>query len=415
MLMKIPESAQVIAARAFVALSGVCILAFSAKFLSPRQFANLIFVQSIAYVLQVAIDHGVAQVATRSIAIGRIEESYISQIQGVRFAISLSASSVFALLGAAFYFTSFVEESEKLVMAAFLILVSFLNVDWLLIGRGNTRLWAAKAILQGSLGAILTLIFLYFWPSAISVVAATCLSILIAAIYVAARGVRVCSTPHLPGRSLVRDSLHLSLFNGAMHLGYNLPVLASSIASVNVHVAALYALIYRQFSQVTLFVPTVVEFSVSKRLRQVAGMVDKIVENIFADYLRILTVSIAVCTPVLLMPSNVWMQLGEPLLEFAKFGFTTSEVVLIKVILVVFCIEYSAHRTVYMEGRLNDMFTAASFSLFVAVSCLFYFGSAGYPMDVYFWVGLLLIFQLVHFLSIFSLTIFNRFPRPLGN
>lgn len=359
------ESLLIIFARTVSGLSGYVVLGLAANKLTPSQFAELALFQTLIFLTQVFFDSGVVQLATRESAGNPAWRQLTSEYQRVRYTTALTVGALFCAVGLLGWLPT--ADLALFAASAACLISAPLNADWVLFSQQERRKWAFKIILVGLSNVLLGFLLLHFRSEPSAVLVATALSNALAGLYlyhsklIAAPGIR------MPSKQQIRAAMQLSISGMLIHTGYNLPV-AVATSALGGFSAGSFACLYRLFSACTMFVPPVLEFTVTREIARLRGAtVGRAGIRVLAEF--ILT-ALLLISPVVVCPTEWLHDLASTVIDLGKYGISPDHMNLVKVALVLYCLEFSTQRTAYALGHRRLLIVSSVAGLGVAIPFL---------------------------------------------
>lgn len=354
------KSALVIAARTLSGISGYLVLAIAANQLTAAQFAALSLLQTIIFLSQIVFDSGLTQLATRETAGSLDWRLQASAYQNIRLTIHAGLAALLTLAHAAGLIPT--QDSWLPLVAALTLLSNALVLDWLLFSRQEQRLWAIKVLITAGSNVLITAGLLFASSRPEAVLAGVALTNLAGWIYLRTQGMAGRFRLALPGRRTAEHALQLSLGATLFHAAYNVPLLMATAMHASTSGAA-FAILYRLFSAMTLFVPTLLEFAVA---REIAALKRGHSHGHLKVLLRLLTISLLVCSPVIMVPSPHLHAAFSLAIDLGKYQINPGDFNYVKAALVLFSVDYCFQRTAFVFDRRKLIIGSAIGGLLIA-------------------------------------------------
>jgi len=361
---EVKKSALVIAARTLSGLSGYLVLAIAANHLTVAQFAALSLLQTIIFLSQIVFDSGLTQLATRETAGSADWRQQASTYQNSRLTIHTGLAALLIVIHAAGLIPT--QDLWLPLVAALTLLSNALVLDWLLFSRQEQRLWAIKVLITSGSNVLITAGLLIVSSRPEAVLAGVALTNLAGWIYLHTQGMTAPLRLALPGKQTARHALQLSLGSMLFHAAYNTPLLMATAMHASTSGAA-FAILYRLFSAMTLFVPTLLEFAVA---REVAALKAGGSHGHLKVLFRLLTISLLVCSPVIVVPSHHLHAAFSLAIDLDKYQINPKDFNYIKVALLLFCVDFCFQRTAFVFDRRKLIVGSAVGGLLVAGAVL---------------------------------------------
>lgn len=397
------KSALVIAARTLSGLSGYLVLAIAANHLTAAQFAALSLLQTIIFLSQIVFDSGLTQLATRETAGSPDWRLQASAYQNSRLTIHAGLAALLIVVHASGLIPT--QDRWLPLVAALALLSNALVLDWLLFSRQEQRLWAIKVLITAGSNVLITAGLLIVSSRPEAVLAGVVLTNLAGWIYLHAQGMAGPFRLTLPSKQTAQHALQLSLGAMLSHAAYNTPLLMATAMQANTFGAA-FAILYRLFSAMTLFVPTLLEFAVA---REIAAL--KKGENLghLKVLFRLLTISLLVCCPVIVVPSHYLHFVFSLAIDLGKYQINPEDLNYIKVALLLFSVDYCFQRTAFVFDCRKLIVGSAVGGLLVAGAVLYVTASDMKSMEPATWFHPLFAYQATSALVILAnMTSLNR-------
>jgi O-antigen/teichoic acid export membrane protein len=341
------KSALVIAARSISGLSGYLVLAIAANHLTAAQFAALSLLQTIIFLSQIVFDSGLTQLATRENAGSPDWRLQASAYQNSRLTVHAGLAALLMVFHAAGLIPTPTQGSWLPLVAALALLSNAFVLDWLLFARQEQRLWAIKVLITAGSNVLITAGLLIVFSRPEAVLAGVALANLAGWIYLHTQGMTWQVRLAHPSRQTSKHALQLSLGAMLFHAAYNAPLLMATAMHASTSGAA-FAILYRLFSAMTLFVPTLMEFAVA---REVAALKKGESHGQLKVLFRLLTISLLVCSPVIVMPSHHLHATFALAIDLGKYQINPEDFNYIKVALLLFSVDYCSQRTAFVFDR----------------------------------------------------------------
>jgi O-antigen/teichoic acid export membrane protein len=380
------QSALIFSARALSGFSGYAVLAVAANHLTSAQFAALAFLQTAIFLSLIIFDSGVTQLATRETAGAESARQKIAEYQSIRITIHAGLSVLLLLtqlppLGDSSNIWLVLLASIALSSNAFVI-------DWVLYSCQQHRLWAIKTVISAATNVCITSGLLLIFSRPEAVLSGIVFSNISGWLYLRNRHSLWPIRLSLPNMRQTKVAFELSVGTILFHSAYSAPLLIATSTPTDKPGAA-FAVLYRIFSALTLFVPTVLEFAVAREIAKRNGGVNR-------DPIRIclgfFVVSFAVCVPIVLIPSR-YIFLGlSPALDLDKFNVEESDILFLKLALFLFCLNYASQRAAFVSDFRKTIIVSSFLGLLVGgcvlASTVQYAASSGstywfYPLFAY--------------------------------
>lgn len=358
------KSALVITARTISGLSGYLVLAIAANHLTAAQFATLSLLQTIIFLSQVVFDSGLTQLATRETAGSSDWRLQAAAYQNNRLTIHSGLAGILIIAYAIGLIPA--EDRWSPLVSALALLSNALVSDWLLFSRQEQRLWAVKVLIAAGCNVIVTAGLLMASSGPAAVLTGVALTNLAGWIFLRTKGMAWPFRLALPGRQTAQHALQLSLGAILFHAAYNTPLLMATTMHASTSGAA-FAVLYRLFSAMTLFIPTLLEFAVA---REVATLKKNQGHTHLKVLLRFLTISLLVCSPVILVPDHHLYSSFSLAIDLGKYQINPEDFNYIKVALFLFSVDYCFQRTAFVFDRRKLIVGSAVGGLLVAGSVL---------------------------------------------
>jgi O-antigen/teichoic acid export membrane protein len=356
----VKKSTLVIAARALSGLSGYLVLAIAANHLTAAQFATLSLLQTIIFLSQIIFDSGLTQLATRETAWCLDWRQQASAYQNSRLTIHAGLAGLLTLAYAAGLIPT--QDSWLPLMAGLTLLSNALVLDWLLFSRQEQRLWAIKVLITAGSNVLITAGLLIVSNRPEAVLAGVVLTNLAGWIYLSTQGIAGRLRLALPSMRMAQHALQLSLGATLFHAAYNVPLLMATAMHASTS-GATFAILYRLFSAMTLFVPTLLEFAVA---REIASLKSGHSHGHLKVLLRLLTISLLVCSPVIMVPSNHLHAAFSLAIDLGKYQINPGDFNYVKGALILFIVDYCSQRTAFVFDRRKLIVGSAVGGLLVA-------------------------------------------------
>lgn len=345
-------------------LSGYIILAAAANRLTPAQFAELTLMQTAMFLLQTAFDSGMVQYATRETSGSPDWRSSADRFQGIRLTTHAVVAGLFLLV---VWLGIRPRTDASLPIAAALALFSNAFVaDWLVISRQEHLTWSLKVLLCATVNVVVASTLLIFCAQPSVILVAVVSTNISGWIYLRRKAMLRGLVFRMPRRQDLSVAMQLSVAAMLFHAAYNAPLVVATGSQRDASGAA-FAVLYRIFSALTLFVPLLLEFATAREIARLKTGQAIPQVRVFG---RLLSIGLTLCVPVVLIPNGYLHLAILQAIDLDKYGILVPQIGFLKVALLLFCIDYASQRAIYVSDHRRLMIASAAAGLAAAAVIL---------------------------------------------